>query len=167
MAKVEKTIDVDRPLRTVYDQWTQFEDFPRFMEGVEEVHQLDDKTLHWRARIAGKAEEWEAEIVDQKPDERIAWRHGRGAVNRGVVTFAPIDSGRTRVSLAIEYDPKGFVEKVGDALGFVGRQVEGDLERFKRFIEERTDATGAWRGEVKPTGEVRRDAESGAHHFEP
>jgi uncharacterized membrane protein len=154
MARVEKTVEIERPLRTVYDQWTQFEEFPRFMEGVEEVHQLDDRTLHWKARIAGKTEEWEAEIIQQIPDQSIAWRHTRGAVNSGVVTFTPIDAQRCRVSLALEYDPQGFIEKVGDMLGVVSRRVEGDLERFKQFIEERPMETGAWRGEIKPTGRV-------------
>jgi uncharacterized membrane protein len=150
MARVEKTIEIERPLRMVYDQWTQFEEFPRFMEGVEEVHQLDDKTLHWKAKIGGKTEEWDAEIVQQIPDQSIAWRHTRGSVNRGAVTFVPIDAERCKVALALEYDPKGFIEKVGDALGVVSRRVEGDLERFKRFIEERPAETGAWRGEIRP-----------------
>jgi uncharacterized membrane protein len=156
MARVEKSIEIDRPLSTVYNQWTQFEEFPRFMEGVEEVHQLDDKTLHWRARIAGRTEEWEAEIVDQVPDQSIGWRHTRGAINRGVVTFTPLDANRCRVTLALEYDPQGFVEKMGDILGVVSRRVEGDLERFKRFIEERGTETGAWRGEIHPSGDVRQ-----------
>jgi uncharacterized membrane protein len=154
MARVEKTIEIERPLRMVYDQWTQFEEFPRFMEGVEEVHQLDDRTLHWKAKIGGRTEEWDAEIVHQLPDQSIAWRHTRGAVNSGVVTFTPLDAGRCRVSLALEYDPQGFLEKVGDALGLVSRRVEGDLERFKRFVEERPSETGAWRGEIKPGGGV-------------
>ncbi len=156
MARVEKSIEIEKPLRMVYDQWTQFEDFPRFMEGVEEVHQLDDKTLHWKAKIGGKTEEWEAEIVQQEPDMSIAWRHRRGAVNSGVVSFLPLDGERCKVTLTLEYDPQGFVEKVGDALGFVSRRVEGDLERFKKFVEERGTETGAWRGEIKPTGEVVR-----------
>ncbi len=154
MERIEKSIDVDRPLRTVYDQWTQFEEFPRFMEGVEEVHQIDDETLHWIAKVGGKREEWEAQIVQQVPDQTIAWRHTGGAVNSGVVLFTPLDGDRCRVTLALEYDPQGFVEKVGDALGFVSRRVEGDLERFKKFIEERGSETGAWRGEIKPTGDV-------------
>ena len=154
MGRVEKSIEVNRPIRMVYDQWTQFEDFPRFMEGVEEVHQLDEKTLYWKARIGGRTEEWEAEIVHQVPDQTIAWRRTQGARNSGAVVFTPIDAGRCRVTLAIEYDPKGFVEKVGDALGLVSRRVEGDLERFKRFVEERRVETGGWRGEIKPSGDV-------------
>jgi uncharacterized membrane protein len=155
MARVEKSIEIDRPVRMVYDQWTQFEDFPRFMEGVEEVHQIDDETLHWIAKVAGKREEWEAQIVQQVPDQTIAWRHTAGAINSGVVLFTPLDGDRCRVTLALEYDPQGFLEKVGDALGFVSRRVEGDLERFKKFVEERGSETGAWRGEIKPTGDVR------------
>jgi uncharacterized membrane protein len=154
MARIEKTVEIARPLRMVYDQWTQFEEFPRFMEGVEEVRQLDDKRLHWKAKVGGKIEEWDAEIVQQIPDQAIAWRHTRGAVNSGVVTFIPLDGERTRVSLALEYDPQGFIEKAGDILGVVARRVEGDLERFQRFIEERPSETGAWRGEIRPTGQV-------------
>lgn len=154
MARVEKSIEIEKPLRMVYDQWTQFEEFPRFMEGVEEVHQLDDRRLHWKAKIGGRTEEWEAEIVQQVPDQTIAWRHARGAENRGVVAFTAVDAERCRVTLAIEYDPEGVVEKVGDALGVVSRRVEGDLERFKRFIEERGAETGAWRGEIEPGGDV-------------
>jgi uncharacterized membrane protein len=154
MARVEKTIEIDRPLRMVYDQWTQFEEFPRFMEGVEEVHQIDDRTLHWKAKIGGKTQEWTAEIVQQEPDESIAWRHTQGSVNSGVVVFTPIDGERCQLTLALEYDPKGFIEKAGDILGVVSRRVEGDLERFKKFIEERPAETGAWRGQVKPTGQV-------------
>jgi uncharacterized membrane protein len=154
MSRVERTVEIARPLRMVYDQWTQFEEFPRFMEGVEEVHQIDDRTLQWKAKIGGKTEEWLAEIVQQIPDQSIAWRHTSGAVNSGVVTFVPVDAERCRVSLALEYDPQGFVEKVGDALGVVSRRVEGDLERFKRFVEERSSETGAWRGEIRPVGGV-------------
>jgi uncharacterized membrane protein len=150
MARVEKSIEIEKPVRMVYDQWTQFEEFPRFMEGVEEVHQIDDTTLRWVAKIGGKREEWQAEIVQQVPDQSIAWRHTAGAINSGVVLFTPLDANRCRVTLALEYDPKGFIEKVGDALGVVSRRVEGDLERFKRFIEERGSETGAWRGEVHP-----------------
>ena len=154
MARVEKSIEIERPLRMVYDQWTQFEEFPRFMEGVEEVHQLDAKTLHWKARIGGKTEEWTSEIVQQEPDESIAWRHTGGAVNSGVVVFAPLDGERCQVTLALEYDPKGFVEKAGELLGVVSRRVEGDLQRFKRFVEERSSETGACSGSIRPTGEV-------------
>jgi uncharacterized membrane protein len=156
MSRVEKTIEIERPVRMVYDQWTQFEEFPRFMEGVEEVVQLDDTHLHWRARIGGRTEEWDAEIVQQTPDSSVAWRHTRGAVNMGTVLFKPLDATRCEVTLALDFEPSGFVEKIGDLLGLVSRRVEGDLERFKKFLEERPLETGAWRGEVKPTGEVER-----------
>src|SRR5215208_4872945 len=132
---IEKSIDVDVPVRTAYDQWTQFEEFPRFMEGVEEVRQLDDKRLHWRAKIGGKEEAWDAEITEQIPDERVAWRSTTGSPNAGVVTFHHLNPTTTRVMLQLEYDPEGLVENVGDALGVVSRRVEGDLKRFKEFIE--------------------------------
>lgn len=148
MATIEKSIEVSAPLRVVYNQWTQFEDFPRFMEGVEEVRQLDDKRLHWRAKIGGKLKEWNAEITEQRPDERVAWTSRGGAWNAGVVTFHRIDDNRTRVMLQLDYDPEGVVENVGDALGVVSTRIEGDLKRFKEFIEQRGRETGGWRGEI-------------------
>ncbi|HEV8614540.1 MAG TPA: SRPBCC family protein, partial [Methylomirabilota bacterium] len=149
MASIEQSIDVEVPVRTVYNQWTQFEEFPRFMEGVREVRQLDDKRLHWKAQVAGKEKEWDAEITEQIPDERIAWRSRSGAWNAGVVTFHRLGDGRARVMLQLEYEPEGVVENVGDALGFVTSRVKGDLERFKAFIESRGHETGAWRGEIE------------------
>ena len=149
MAKVEKSIEVNLPVRTVYNQWTQFEEFPRFMEGVEEVRQLDDTHLRWKASIAGKDETWDAVITDQVPDQQVAWRSTSGTENSGVITFTPIGADKTRVTAVIGYEPEGIVEKAGDALGVVGARVQGDLERFKEFIEERGMATGAWRGEVR------------------
>ena len=149
MATIEQSIEVNAPLRAVYNQWTQFEDFPRFMEGVKEVRQLDDKRLHWRAVIAGKEKEWDAEIVEQRPDERIAWTSRGGAWNSGVVTFHRIDDSRTRVMLQVDYEPEGVVENVADALGVVKARIKGDLERFKDFIERRGRETGAWRGEIQ------------------
>ena len=148
MSRIEKSIDVNVPVHTAYNQWTQFESFPQFMEGVEEVQQLDDKRLHWRAQIGGKQKEWDAEIVEQQPDRRVAWRSLDGAPNDGIVTFQPIDANSTRVTLALDYAPEGFLENVGDALGFVSGRVKGDLERFKAFIESRGAETGAWRGEI-------------------
>jgi uncharacterized membrane protein len=148
MATIEKSIDVDVPVRTAYNQWTQFEEFPKFMEGVRDVRQLDDRRLHWRAQVAGKEKEWDAEITEQTPDQRIAWRSRSGAWNAGVVTFHRLGDGKTRVMLQLEYDPDGVVENVGDALGFVSGRVNGDLERFKTFIESRGRETGAWRGEI-------------------
>jgi uncharacterized membrane protein len=149
METIEKSIEVEAALHEVYNQWTQFEEFPRFMEGVEEVRQLTDTRLHWRANIWGKTEEWEAEIYEQIPDRRIAWRSVAGAPNAGAVSFAPAGANKTRVTLALNYQPLGAVEKVGDALGIVSARVEGDLKRFRDFIEERGRATGAWRGEIR------------------
>ena len=148
MTTIQESIDVDVPLSTAYNQWTQFEEFPRFMEGVEEVQQVTDTRLHWKADIAGVTREWDAEIVDQVPDQRVAWRSLGGAKNDGIVTFEPVDAARTRVSMALDFEPEGFVESVGDTLGFVRRRAEGDLERFKHFIEERGVETGGWRGSV-------------------
>jgi uncharacterized membrane protein len=163
MATIERSIDVNVPVRTAYNQWTQFEEFPRFMEGVKEVHQLDDKRLRWRAEVAGKDKEWDAEITDQTPDQRIAWTSRSGAWNAGVVTFQGLGDNRTRVMLRVEYDPAGVVENVGDALGFVSARVQGDLEQFKEFIESRGTETGSWRGQIKqgrvePGGEGQRRA---------
>ena len=148
METVERSITVDVPVTTAYNQWTQFEEFPEFMSGVEEVRQEGDTHLFWRANIAGKDVEWEAEIVDQEPDSRIAWRSTTGAHNAGIVTFAPAGDNSCEVTVSLEYEPEGFVENVGSTLGLVGSRVEGDLERFKEFIESRGNETGAWRGEV-------------------
>ncbi|GAA3523015.1 SRPBCC family protein [Nocardioides daeguensis] len=151
MSTIEKSVVVDVPVRTAYDQWTQFETFPSFMEGVEEVRQLDDTHLHWRADIAGVRREWDAEIVDQTPDERITWRALGGTKNDGTVSFAPGELGHsTRVTLRMEFEPEGIVEKAGDALQIVDRRAEGDLVRFKDFIESRGAETGGWRGDVRP-----------------
>jgi uncharacterized membrane protein len=149
MSIIEKSIELDVPARTAYNQWTQFEEFPRFMEGVREVKQLNDKRLHWRADIGGKEKEWDAEITEQSPDERIAWRSRMGTMNGGVVTFHRLSDSRSKVMLQMEYDPKGFVENVGDAVGVVSARVQGDLKRFKEFIERRGQETGAWRGEIR------------------
>jgi uncharacterized membrane protein len=149
MAKVEKSIDVNVPVSTAYNQWTQFESFPHFMEGVTSITQVDDKRLHWRAEIAGQEREWMAEIMEQVPDQRIAWRSVTGAENAGVVTFHRLTEDTTRVMLQLEYDPEGLAENVGDKLGIVGRRITGDLERFKKFIESRQHETGAWRGEIR------------------
>lgn len=155
MSTIQKTIDVAVPVRTAYDQWTQFESFPRFMEGVESVTQLDAKRLHWKAEIAGVTREWDAEIVDQTPDERVTWRAVDGTTNAGTVSFAPDERGRaTTITLEMDYEPEGLVEKAGDMLNIVERRVEGDLKRFKEFIESRGAETGAWRGDVSPTGSV-------------
>jgi uncharacterized membrane protein len=148
VATIEKSIDVEVPVSTAYNQWTQFEEFPRFMEGVKEVRQINDERLHWRAEIAGKEEEWDARITEQRPDERVAWTSEGAAMNAGVVTFHKLNPTKTRVMLQLEYEPEGLVENVGSALGFVTRRVAGDLERFKEFIEARGTETGAWRGTI-------------------
>jgi uncharacterized membrane protein len=149
MSVIEKSIEINVPVRTAYNQWTQFEEFPKFMEGVKQVKQLDDKRLHWKAEIAGKEKEWDAEITEQIPDERIAWRSREGAKNAGVVTFHRLSDSKSKVMLQLEYDPDGFVESVGDTAGVVSQRVVGDLERFKRYIESRGQETGAWRGTVQ------------------
>jgi len=149
MATVEKSVEVQAPVRSVYNQWTQFEEFPRFMEGVERVVQQGDKNLHWEAEVGGKKKVWDAVISEQVPDKRVAWTSTSGDDNSGVVTFHFLDDAKTRVTLQLTYDPEGFVETAGDKLGFMSRRVEGDLERFKEFIEDRDgNATGAWRGEI-------------------
>ncbi len=153
MASVVESIDVKVPVGTAYNQWTQFEDFPHFMEGVESVTQTDDTHLHWVAEIAGAEREWDAEVTEQHADERIAWRSTSGAENAGVVTFHRMDDETTRVTLQMDVDPEGLVENVGMALGFLQRRVKGDLERFKEFIESRGAETGAWRGEVEASAQ--------------
>jgi uncharacterized membrane protein len=155
MSQVEQSIDVEVPVRVAYDQWTQFEAFPQFMDGVERVVQKDDKTLEWHAVVGGQEKHWEAEIVEQTPDQRVAWRSTSGATNAGVVTFQSTGPNTTRVTLQLEADPEGPVESAGDAMGFLDRRVTGDLERFKEFVEGRGVATGAWRGEIHG-GEVDR-----------
>lgn len=149
MASIEKSIEVRVPVHTAYNQWTQFEEFPRFMEGVREVRQIDDTHLQWRAEIGGKDEAWDAVITEQIPDERIAWKNTSGARNAGVVTFHKIDSETTKLMLQIDYEPQGAIESIGSALGVVANRVQGDLERFKEFVETRGVATGGWRGEVR------------------
>ena len=149
MASVVESIDVNVPLSTAYNQWTQFEEFPRFMEGVKSVTQTDDTHLHWVAEVGGVEREWDAEITEQHPDERVAWRATSGTKNAGVVTFHRLDDNTTRVTLQMDVDPDGPVESVGTALGFLDRRVKGDLERFKEFVEGRGSETGAWRGEVE------------------
>jgi hypothetical protein len=148
--KVEKSIQVDVPVTTAYNQWTQFEDFPHFMGGVREVHQQDDQRLHWVAEIAGVRREWDAAILEQVPDQKIAWAATEGATNAGAVRFEPVGATSTLVSLTLEYEPEGVVEQAGDKLGIVERQVTSDLERFKELIESEGYETGAWRGAVNP-----------------
>ena len=151
MSTVEQSIDVDVPVRTAYDQWTQFESFPKFMDGVERIDQISDTRTHWVTKIGGVEREFDAEITEQHPDERVAWRAVDGPTHAGVVTYHRLDQDTTRVMLQMEVEPEGVVEKVGDALGLVKRRTKQDLERFKEFIEDRGRETGAWRGEVPPT----------------
>lgn len=151
MAHVEKSITVDVPVQSAYNQWTQFESFPQFMDGVKEVRQEGDTRLRWKAQIGGKIEEWEAEITEQSPDRKIAWHSTTGAPNAGVVTFQPVSEKTTQVNLRLEAEPQSMTEKVGDAVGILDRQVKKDLDKFKEFIETRGgQSTGAWRGEINP-----------------
>jgi uncharacterized membrane protein len=147
-SRIEQSIDVDVPVRTAYNQWTQFEEFPRFMEGVREVRQFDDRHLDFRADVGGKEMAWKAEISEQIPDARIAWHSITGPRNAGVVTFHRLTDDKSRVMLQMEYEPEGIVENVGDFIGVMSTRVSRDLERFKDFIEQRGRETGAWRGEV-------------------
>ena len=148
MSKIMEAVDVAVPVRTAYDQWTQFETFPSFMEGVKSVRQLDDTTLEWVADVAGREKRWQATITEQEPDQRIAWTATEGAHNAGVVTFHRLGEGQSRVTLQLDVDPEGPIENLGDALGLVKGRVKGDMERFKTFIEQRGTETGAWRGTV-------------------
>lgn len=164
MSKLEASIEVNVPVRVVYDQWTQFEEFGRFMEGVEEVVQLDDTRLRWTAEIAGRKKTWLAKITEQEPDRVVAWESIEGAPNRGRVTFEELGSTQTRVNLELEYEPEGPIESAGDVLGVVERRVKGDLKRFKEFIESRGQETGAWRGEIRSGQEVMDDMGSATGH---
>ena len=148
MSLIEKSITVNVPIKTAYNQWTQFEEFPKFMEGVTSVQQLDNKLLRWRSNVGGVEKEFIAEITEQIPDARIAWRTRGGEEHGGVVTFHRIDDTHTRLMLQMEFEPHGAMEKVGDLLGMTSRRVENDLERFKEFIESRGGESGAWRGEI-------------------
>jgi uncharacterized membrane protein len=145
----EKSVDVDVPVRTAYNQWTQFESFPNFMGGVDEVVQETPTRTHWRTTIGGVTREFDAEITEQHPDERVAWRTVDGPAHAGVVTFHRIDDRTTRVHLQMEYAPESLTEKAGATLGVVSHRIQGDLDRFKEFIEQRGGETGAWRGDVE------------------
>lgn len=155
MSRFQESIEIEVPVSTAYNQWTQFEDFPLFMEGVEAVNQLDDDSMHWRAEIGGKTVEWDAQISEQVPDKRIAWNSTSGARHAGAVDFHRLADDRCRVTLQIDYEPEGAIERAGDLLGAVKHRVTGDLERFKEFIERRGVESGAWRGSV-PNRDERR-----------
>lgn len=148
MSTIEKSIDVDAPISAVYNQWTQFEDFPRFMGGVESITQLDDTHLHWKVRVGGVEREFDAEITEQHPDERVAWNSTGGPNHAGVVTFHRLSDDRTRVSLQLDWDPQGFVETAGAVLQVDDLQVGSDLSKFKELIEAQGAETGGWRGDV-------------------
>ena len=149
MSQVTETVDVDVPIRAAYDQWTQFETFPQFMEGVESVTQVSDTRNMWTVEVGGATRQFETEITEQHPEERIAWTTVGGDLQQaGVVTFHKLDENSTRVTIQMDWDPQGVVEKAGAALGVDDRRVKGDAKRFKEFIESRGTETGAWRGDV-------------------
>jgi uncharacterized membrane protein len=156
MGDVIETVDVDVDVTSAYNQWTQFEEFPRFMEGVKNVEQLDDRSLRWEVEIGGVERQFDAEITEQRPDERVAWKSTSGVDQSGVVTFHRLDDDQTRVTLQLGFDPEGLVEKVGDKIGAVSMRAKGDLKRFKEFIEGRRAETGAWRGEIDRPDQTRR-----------
>lgn len=148
MDSITHVVEVDVPLQTAYDQWTQFQDFPMFMSAVDRIDQLDDRRTHWVTSIGGITREFDAEVLVQRPDQGISWRSTDGATHAGRVTFSPVDGNRTEVTLAMDWAPEGLLERAGDALGIVEGRVKKDLESFKTFIEERGTATGSWRGQV-------------------
>lgn len=145
---VDKKLEVDAPIERVYNQWTQFEDFPRFMDGVKEVHQQGDERLYWHVEVNGKDREWYARITRQVPDEVIAWESEGGANNAGTIIFKPLGADRTELEVHMQYETEDFTEALGGALGFLSRRVDNDLKHFKEFIENRGQETGAWRGEI-------------------
>jgi uncharacterized membrane protein len=146
---IEESIEIEVPVSTAYNQWTQFESFPQFMDGVERVEQKDDKRLHWVADVGGETREWDAEITEQHPDHRVAWKALDQEGPNGVVTFHKLDDSRTKVMVQMEYGPEGVKESVGSVIGMDSRRVKGDLESFKDFIESRGSETGAWRGDIE------------------
>lgn len=154
MSAIEESIEVRSPLRAVYDRWTQFEDFPNFMEGISEVRQIDDKHLHWVAEFGGQRHEWDAEVTEQKPDERVAWKNTDGKENAGVVTFHRIDDDKTRVMVQMDFVPEGIVETLGNLMGSPGRRVRGDLQRFRELVETGDGQPDGWRGEIKRPDET-------------
>ena len=162
-SSVKESIDVNVPLRAAYDQFTQFEEFPLFMDSVHEIKQLDDKRLHWKADVAGKPIEWDAEITEQIPDRKIAWRSTSGTTNEGAVTFKQVSDGVTRVTLQMRYEPQGAIEMVGDMLGAIRTEAKSNLKKFKEMIEARGgQETGAWRGTI--TGDTSGEHGAGTQH---
>ena len=167
MSQIVEEIEVAVPVRVAYDQWTQFETFPRFMSGVDRVVQIDDNTLEWTATIAGVTKHWRADIVEQRPDELVAWRSTEGARNDGEVRFETLGPDRVKVRVQLDVEPEGLVERAADALGVVERRVRGDLERFRDFVENRGQPTGGWRGEIEGSRVVEDDAEDEDEALEP
>lgn len=155
MASITESIDVEVPVRTAYDQWTQFEEFPQFMEGVRSVDQIDDAHLRWVAEIGGRQQAWTAEITEQRPYERVAWKTVEGHGNAGAVTFHRLGEVETRVTVQMEHETEGLREQLGSAIGMDSRRVKGDLERFKDLIESRGVESGAWRGEIEGGERIR------------
>lgn len=147
-SSVAESIEINVPVKTAYNQWTQFEDFPQFMKSVKEIRQLDNKHLHWVANVAGETKEWDAEITEQIPDKRIAWRSVTGVKNGGVATFHKISDNVTRVMVQMDYEPDGALETVGDAIGAVRMELRSNLHNFKEMLEKRGSETGAWRGKI-------------------
>jgi uncharacterized membrane protein len=156
MPTYEKSVDVAVPVRTAYDQWTQFELFPRFMEGVDRIDQLDAKTTHWVTSIGGVKREFDAQITEQHPDERVAWRASDGPTQSGVVTFHRLSEDTTRVHLQMELEPEGVAEKVGAVAGVIGHRIQGDLDRFKQYIEATGTQSGGWRSDVQADPQQNR-----------
>lgn len=152
MSTITESVDVQVPVSRAYNQWTQFETFPSFMEAVEEVRQLDDTHTHWVTKIGGVTREFNATITEQHPDERVAWKADSGPNHAGVITFHRLDDNTTRVTAQMDIDPDGFVEQAADKLGILNRRLKGDMQRFKDFIEQRGQATGAWREDVRRPG---------------
>jgi uncharacterized membrane protein len=148
MSTVTESVDVEVPVTTAYNQWTQFESFPQFMGGVEEVRQLDDTHTHWVTKMGGVTREFDATITEQHPDERVAWKTENGPKQAGVVTFHKLDDNHTRVTAQMDFEPEGIAEKAADKVGMIEGRVKGDMERFKQFIEGQGRETGAWRGDV-------------------
>ena len=159
---VERSIEVAVPVRTAYDQWSRFEEFPRFMSGVEEVRRVGDRMTHWVARIAGVRREWDAAIVEQVPDAKVAWAATTGATNAGAVFFDSVAADCTRVRLTLDFEPEGVVERIGDVLDVVQRQAVADLDRFKEFIEGQGSAAGGWRGTSEDGGVMSQEAQGQA-----
>jgi uncharacterized membrane protein len=147
-SQTSHTVTVDVPVRTAYNQWTQFEEFPRFMSGVEQVVQREDDTVYFRVNVAGKRVEYEADIVEQEPDDVIVWKSRAGKNTGGMVRFEQLDENHTRITLEMMYEPEGVLENVGDLIGLVSRQTRNDLENFKKYIEERGSESGGWRGQI-------------------